>query len=190
MCGGSYFAEWTGCQDCLFYHGQRTEQEEEFYSSVAAEASHSLCDFLSSSGSPTPTTDFAAIFSSVEATVASPTTGGTVSSDQASGSTAVSLYFTFTGEQGPGPITGSAATATATTTEGATASGSGSESGSASGATSTTKSSSNTSSKSSASGTAASGSASSSSSGSGAQPTNAPGGLLLGLAGLALAAGL
>lgn len=185
MCGGSYFAEWVGCQDCLFFHGQRTERDQAYYDSVVSAASHSLCDFLATSASATatvaasaPTTDFAAIFSSVEATMTQPTTGATVSSDLAPSSTAVSLYFTLSGNQGPGAITGSAATATATTTK-----GSESESGSASSVASK-------SSQSSLSGTASGGGASSSSSTAGAQPTQAARGLLLGLAGLAVAAGL
>lgn len=189
LCGGSYFAEWAGCQDCLFFHGQRTERDEAFYKAVVSAASHSLCDFLSSSSAPStspapapaaPTTDFPAIFTSVEATMTHPTTGATVSSDQAPSSTAVSLYFTLSGSQGPGPITGSAATATATTTKGSSATGSASNG----------RSSSSAASKSSVSGTASGGGASSSSSTAGAQPTKAAGGLLLGLAGLAVAAGL
>lgn len=183
MCGGSYFDDWAGCQACLFYHGGRTERDEAFYLSVVSVASSSLCGFLSATGDASaPTTDFAAIFSAVAATLAQPTTGATVSSDQAPSSTAVSLYFTLSESQGPGAITGSAATATATTTDGSSATGSASGSGS----TATAES------KTSASGTASSGGASSSSSSSsaGAQPTKAAGGMLIGLAGLAVVAGL
>lgn len=112
-----------------------------------------------------------------------PTTGATVSSDQAPSSTAVSLYFTLTGSQGPGAITGSAAeaTATATTTAGASVTGSSRTSGSGSGSTSTASG--NT-------GSASSSGASSSSSAAAAQISPVVGGLLFGVAGLAVVAGL
>lgn len=186
MCGGSYFQEWQGCQACLSFHGLRTERDEAFYAAVLGVASHSLCDFLSTTAAAaaTPTTDFAALFSAAEATVSQPTTGATVSgSDQAPGETAVSLYFTLSGSQGPGAITGSAASATATATATATHSSTG-KSGSASGTTAG-KSSSSSKTTTSASGSAAA----TSTSGSGACPTKAPGGLLLGVAGIAMAVG-
>ncbi|KAF3761055.1 hypothetical protein M406DRAFT_324621, partial [Cryphonectria parasitica EP155] len=78
MCTGSYFTEWTGCQNCLYFHGQRTQNEEAFYEAVASAASQSLCAFLSSTAAATPTTDFAGYFSAVEATLTHPTTGATV----------------------------------------------------------------------------------------------------------------
>ncbi|PSR87325.1 hypothetical protein BD289DRAFT_432528 [Coniella lustricola] len=178
MCTSSYFNDWTGCQDCLYYHGQRTERDEAFYNSVASVASQSLCDYLSSTAAPTPTTDFAGYFSVIAATLPPPTTGATISSDQAPSATAVSLYFTETGHQGLA-VTASATTASGSTnTEASTSSTSSSNS-------STRTSSSDSSSTS----TASSGAASSSSSGSGAAPTKAAGGLLLGL-GLAVMAGL
>lgn len=181
MCTGSFFEDWTGCQDCLSYHGQRTERDEAFYASVVAIASHSLCDFLSSSGAPTPTTDFAGYFSEAGVSATQPTTGATISSDQAPSSTAVSLYFTLSGSQGAGVITGSLAEATATTTMKASATGTSSTGGSGSGSTSSASS--NTDSTS-------SGSASSSSSVAAAQPTMVIGRLLFGAAGLAVAVGL
>lgn len=190
MCGGSYFDDWAGCQACLLYHGGRSERDEAFYRSVVDVASSSLCGFLDATGTAgttaaaaaaTPTTDFAAIFSAVAATLAPPTTGATVSSDQAPSSTAVSLYFTPSESQGPGAITGSAATATGTAATTARDS-SASESGSEEAATTTT-----TRSKTSSS---SGGGASSSSSEAGAMPTKAAGGVLLGLVGLAVAAGL
>ncbi|KUI61776.1 hypothetical protein VP1G_08911 [Cytospora mali] len=189
MCGGSYFSEWTGCQDCLYFHGQRTEREEAFYESVVSAASHSLCDFLTSSdaGAATPTTDFAAIFSAVEATMTQPTTGGTVSNDQAPGKTAVSLYYTFSGSQGPGAITGSAAEATATATTAASSVTSEASSGSSSSKGGSSKSTTSTGASSKATGTAA---GSTTSTGGSAASTGVAGGVLLGLAGLAVAAGL
>lgn len=171
ICGGSFFDDWRGCQACLLYHGARSERDEAFYLSVVDVASSSLC------GTATPTSDFAAIFSAVAATLAQPTTGATTSGDLAPSSTAVSLYYTLSGSQGPGAITGSAASATATTTAST-------GSGSSTGKTSTTKSSA------SGSGTASSGSAQSSSSSAGAENTRAAGEMLVGLAGLAVLAGL
>jgi hypothetical protein len=110
MCGGSYFAEWPACQDCLLYHGLRTGQEVAQYDGILSAASSAFC------GAATPTAVFAAVFESVGSAFPVPTTGGTVSSDRAPSSTAVSLYYTASGRQGPGAITGSAAMATATTT--------------------------------------------------------------------------
>ncbi|ROV96788.1 hypothetical protein VMCG_07868 [Cytospora schulzeri] len=211
MCTGSYFSEWAGCQACLYFHGLRTEREEEFYESVVTVASHSLCDFLTASSSSsgaggaagagaaaaTPTTDFAAIFSAVQATMTQPTTGGTVSSDQAPDETAVSLYYTLSGSQGPGAITGSAAsaaTATAETTTSAASETSGSSSssssssrgGSKTAATTTTKPSKGAGSE--ATGTTAGGAAPSGQSGGNAGVVS--GFMLMGLAGLAVVASL
>lgn len=106
MCNGSFFADWPYCLQCLFIHGLRSERDVAYYKSVITEASTSLC------GVPTPTAEFASIFSSVQVAIAYPTTGNTVSSDQAPGETAVSLYFTATAYQGPGQITGPATAAT------------------------------------------------------------------------------
>lgn len=109
-----------------------------------------------------------------------PTTGATVSSDRAPSSTAVSLYFTLSGSQGAGAITGSLAEATATTTASASATGTSSTSGGGSGYTSTASG---------ISGSTSSSSASSSSSVAAAQPTMVVSGLLFGMAGLAVAVG-
>ncbi|KAK8126794.1 uncharacterized protein PG998_002553 [Apiospora kogelbergensis] len=107
MCGGSYFADYLGCQKCLLLHGARSERDDAYWGSVLAVASTALC-------SGTPTAAFPKIFESAGAAVVGPTTGGTASSDAKSGETAVSLYYTAKGAQGPGPITGSATGATAT----------------------------------------------------------------------------
>ncbi|KAK6864037.1 collagen-like protein mcl1 protein [Apiospora arundinis] len=107
MCGGSYFRDYLGCQKCLLLHGARSERDNVYWGSVLAVASNALC-------TGTPTASFQKIFESAGASVVGPTTGGTVSSDAKSGETAVSLYYTEKGSQGPGPITGSAAGATAT----------------------------------------------------------------------------
>lgn len=143
MCGGSYFSEWPACQNCLYYHGLRNQREIEQYDSILTAASSTFC------GAATPTTTFAAVFASIQATFPVPATGATVMSDRAPSSTAVSLYYTATGSQGPGPITGSAAEATATTTTsvaaattpgtaGSSGSSPGSSSGSGSGSSSGT----------------------------------------------------
>jgi hypothetical protein len=108
MCNGSFFTEWPYCLQCLYVHGLRSQRDTAFYNSVIASASGQLC------GQPTPTADFQNIFSKIQATLAQPTTGSTVSSDQFPSQTAVSLYYTASGPIGPGAITGSATAATAT----------------------------------------------------------------------------
>ncbi|OIW31576.1 hypothetical protein CONLIGDRAFT_571340 [Coniochaeta ligniaria NRRL 30616] len=132
MCGGSYFSEWPACQNCLFYHGLRTERDVAQYDGILSAASSAFC------GAATPSTTFAAVFSSIQSSFPVPTTGGTVSSDRGPSQTAVSLYYTASGSQGPGAITGSAATATATRlitapVSSGTTGGSGSGSGSGAG---------------------------------------------------------
>jgi hypothetical protein len=107
MCSGSFFSEWPFCLQCLFIHGLRSERDVNFYKSIISTASSSLC------AAPTPTAEFADIFSSIQVAAPYPTMGETVSSDQAVGNTAVSLYFTATTRQGPGQITGAATAATA-----------------------------------------------------------------------------
>ncbi|KAJ9165314.1 hypothetical protein NKR19_g505 [Coniochaeta hoffmannii] len=82
MCGGSYFAEWPACQDCLLYHGLRTEREVAQYDGIISAASSSFC------GAATPSATFADYFSTIQGTFPVPTTGGTVSSDRAPSSTA------------------------------------------------------------------------------------------------------
>lgn len=123
MCGGSFFIDWPACQKCLFVHGLRTERDLEFYGSVISSVSQELC-------TGTPTADFVTLFDSVVATVASPTTGAAVLSDQFPSQAAVSLYFTATGHEGPGAITGSATLATATGPTIATQTGTSSPTGS------------------------------------------------------------
>ncbi|KAK3685787.1 hypothetical protein B0T22DRAFT_356163, partial [Podospora appendiculata] len=107
MCGGTYFSEWPFCLQCLYIHGLRSERDVAFYKSVLSTASTAFCDV------PTPTAKFASVFSSAQESVPSPTTGATVTSDQAVSQSAVSLYFTATGSRGPGKITGDATAATA-----------------------------------------------------------------------------
>jgi hypothetical protein len=137
MCGGSFFAEWPACQNCLFYHGLRNEREVAQYDGILSAVSSSFC------GTATPTAVFASIFKTIQSSFPVPSTGGTVSSDMAPSSTAVSLYYTASVSQGPGAITGSAAGATATgprTTPAPAATGSAVKTGSTSGAGSGTQS--------------------------------------------------
>ncbi|KIE02339.1 collagen-like protein Mcl1, partial [Metarhizium majus ARSEF 297] len=108
MCQGSYFVDWRGCQNCLFIHGFRSARDHVYWERVLSVASDSLCQ-------GTPTAAFSAIFSSVQANTRDApfvTTGDTMSSDKFPSKTDVSLYYTATGPQGPGAITGAAATAT------------------------------------------------------------------------------
>jgi hypothetical protein len=100
MCSppSSFFADWKGCQKCLFVHGARNEQESNKYASVMTLASNALC-------SGTPTAKWKDLFASEDWKIAN-ATGATVSSDQFPGQTAVSLYYTTTGKQGSGVVTG------------------------------------------------------------------------------------
>ncbi|TAQ89263.1 hypothetical protein B7494_g2400 [Chlorociboria aeruginascens] len=114
ICGGSFFYDWLGCLNCDYVHGGRSLAVSSAFSDIISQASNSLC-------SGTPTADFAAIFNSLTSAVAATGTD-TAASDLFPSQSAVSLYFTETGLQGPGPITGSATAASKT--------GSGSVSGS------------------------------------------------------------
>ena len=110
MCGGSFFAEWPFCQNCLFVHGLRSERDVKRYVEVLSSASSELC------GAATPTAIFRDIFSTLDYAVPQPTDGATVSSDKAVSKTDISYYMTTTIAQGPGKITGSALSATVTDT--------------------------------------------------------------------------
>ncbi|GKT60440.1 collagen-like protein Mcl1 [Colletotrichum tofieldiae] len=179
MCGGSFFAEKLACERCLFVHGLRSERTLAYYSGVLLSASNALC-------TGTPTAPFASIYSNIEAAATPITTGATATSDQAPSNTAISLYYTASGPQGPGSITGEAASATGTnnaTTASPTTTATGSTtSGGASTRASTTAATAGTATGDAATTTAASG--------NGAVPTYAAGGLMMGAAGLAVFAGL
>lgn len=176
LCNGSFFGDYAGCQACLLVHGFRSERDNIRYLSVAAAASSAFC------GVPTPSAAHKVIFSSLDVAATPVTTGATTSSDRFPSQTEVSLYFSATGSQGPGAITGSATAATSrpepvgTTTQstrrpaGTTTAG-GAQAGITSGATG---------------GGAAT--TTSSSSGLGAIPTAAVGGLAIGIAAGAFAA--
>lgn len=109
MCKGSYFSDWPGCQSCLFEHGLRSERDMLQYNSILSAASSAFCD-----PNTTPTAAFAKYWTSASYTVPVPTTGATGKSDRAPGETAVSLYYTASGSQGPGTVTGSAANVVST----------------------------------------------------------------------------
>ncbi|KAI1142483.1 hypothetical protein F5Y05DRAFT_227882 [Hypoxylon sp. FL0543] len=106
MCHGSYFAEYMGCVACVLYHGRISEQNYAYTSELLSSASDRLC-------TGTPTAPFATLLSSVQDSATPPTTGDTAKVDHKSGDPAVSLYYTPSGPQGPGVITGSATAATA-----------------------------------------------------------------------------
>jgi hypothetical protein len=95
----TFFADWQGCQNCLFVHGARSQQDKDTYSVVISSVSQALC-------TGTPTADFAALFSTIAGQVSRVTTGASISSDQYPSQTAVSFYYTASGTQGPGAITG------------------------------------------------------------------------------------
>lgn len=105
MCNGSFFPEWLGCQECLFVHGLRDERESAFYGAVLSGASERLC-------TGTPAVPFRSLFAEVEATAERVTAGATTKVDRYPGNSDVGLYYTPSGKQGMGPVTGSAATVT------------------------------------------------------------------------------
>ncbi|KAK8081626.1 hypothetical protein PG996_000407 [Apiospora saccharicola] len=185
MCGGSYFSDYLGCQQCLVFHGARSERDNAHWASVLAVASSALC-------TGTPTASFQKIFESAGAAVYGPTTGATVSSDAKSGETAVSLYFSAKGSQGPGPITGSAAEATATAKDTATPEETGSSTTGGASKTASGGSGSETGAANTESGDSAATASSSTPTGNVAAPTGVAGakGLLMAMAGGALVAAL
>ncbi|KAG9567006.1 hypothetical protein KCU77_g2049, partial [Aureobasidium melanogenum] len=130
MCNGGYFPNWSGCLNCEYVHGTRSEAVREAFENIISSASSSFC------GAATPTAKFASYFSAVSDSSPQTATGAaTTVSDQYPSQTAVSLYYTATGNQGPGAITGSAAQATAVASSSAASSGSSSGSLAASAAT-------------------------------------------------------
>jgi hypothetical protein len=121
MCNGGYFSNWRGCLNCQYVHGTRSEAVAEAFSAILSSASSQFCS------TATPTAVFASYFSALSDSSPQTATGAATSvSDQYPSQSAVSLYYTASGNQGPGAITGSAAQATAV----ASSSGKGSSSGS------------------------------------------------------------
>jgi hypothetical protein len=95
----SFFADWIACRECLYVHGGLTQLELAQYSAIIGAASTALC-------TGTPTADFQSLFSAAQTAAASVTSGGTSYSDQFPSQSAVSLYYTPSGSQGVGVITG------------------------------------------------------------------------------------
>ncbi|KAL8393054.1 hypothetical protein RB595_003018 [Gaeumannomyces hyphopodioides] len=133
MCRGSYFAERSACRACLALHGLLPpEPDAALHAAVDAAASSALCGFLAAdpppaTPSPPPPVPFRALSGSAEAALLPGRAGGAATAmapgaghegpgpgDKAPSRTEVSLYYTPSGPQGPGPITGSAALASAT----------------------------------------------------------------------------
>jgi hypothetical protein len=106
MCSGGFFSNWFGCLNCLYVHGGRSKAQSIVFSQILTSASNSLC-------TGTPTVKFADIFASLtNSPPNAPSTAGTGTTDLFPSMTEVSLYYTASGSQGPGAITGSAAQAT------------------------------------------------------------------------------
>jgi hypothetical protein len=121
MCNGGYFSNWRGCLNCQYVHGTRSEAVAEAFSAILSSASSQFCS------TATPTAVFASYFSALSDSSPQTATGAATSvSDQYPSQSAVSLYYTATGNQGPGAITGSAAQATAVVSSSGNASSSGS----------------------------------------------------------------
>jgi hypothetical protein len=100
MCSGSsYFADWKACQNCLYVHGGRSQLDINGVLPIINSASNILC-------TGTPTAAFKQIFASVSEKATITPSGASVSSDKYPSQTAVSLYYTASGVQGPGAITG------------------------------------------------------------------------------------
>ncbi|PNY26242.1 Uncharacterized protein TCAP_03825 [Tolypocladium capitatum] len=105
MCNGSFFSDWRGCQRCLLVHGLRSERDNVYWDRVLSVASNALCTGM-------PTAEFWSVFASAASnTVDAPfvTIGDTKSFDGFPGQTDVSIYYTASGTQGPGAVTGAVA---------------------------------------------------------------------------------
>lgn len=76
-----------------------TQRDHDTYANILTAASSSLC-------TGTPTAKFEDVFATLESKATPVATGSTVFSDRFTSSTAVSLYYTASGVQGPGAITG------------------------------------------------------------------------------------
>lgn len=118
MWNGGYFPNWRGCLNCQYVHGTRSEAVAEAFDNILSSASQQFC-------TGTPTAVFADYFSALSDSSPQTATGAaTTTSDQFPSQSAVSLYYTASGNQGPGAITGSAAQATATASAASASSGS------------------------------------------------------------------
>lgn len=95
----TFFQDWLGCRQCLEYHGGLSQQALARYSVVITSVSNAVC-------TGTPTAVFADYYTNIAGAVGAVSTGATGTSDQSPSQTAVSLYYTPSGVQGPGAITG------------------------------------------------------------------------------------
>jgi hypothetical protein len=95
----TFFQDWLGCRHCILVHGGMTQRDHDTYANILSAASSSIC-------SGTPTAKFEDVFATLEPKAIPVATGSTVFNDQFTSSTAVSLYYTASGVQGPGVITG------------------------------------------------------------------------------------
>jgi hypothetical protein len=101
MCSppSSFFADWRGCQNCQLAHGARSEQDINKAFALISSASNALC-------TGTPTARFRDLYSTLDNKAAVTLSGATTSNDRAPSQTAVSIYYTASGVQGPGVIAG------------------------------------------------------------------------------------
>jgi hypothetical protein len=95
----TFFSDWLGCRNCILTHGGMTQRDHDTYANILSAASSSLC-------TGTPTAKFEDICATVESKATPVATGSTVFNDQFTSATAVSLYYTASGVQGSGAITG------------------------------------------------------------------------------------
>lgn len=166
MCNGGFFPNWLGCLDCYYVHGNRSSGNVAAFNTILSSASNALC-------TGTPTARFADIFANISNSNGPQDGSVTSLKDQFPSQTAVSLYYTASGPQGVGAITGSATLATKTGAEN-TAASTGSDSSKSTGTSGTDGT---------AGGSSANPAATTSSSSAGAAATQIIGGLLAVVAG-------
>ncbi|QDS73893.1 hypothetical protein FKW77_007168 [Venturia effusa] len=99
----TFFRDWLGCRSCIEAHGGMSEGEQVEYAGLLSSVSSSLCGGLT-------TAKFEDVFATMEATMTRNASRNTKVGDSFPSSTAVSLYYNYTGTypQGPGVITGTA----------------------------------------------------------------------------------
>ena len=99
ICNSSFFQEWVGCRNCLYYHGILNKDWYNAWKAQITSVSLVYCY-------GTPTAYFPDVFKSMTYAMPSVNTAPTGYVDQASENTAISLYYTAPGGgQGSGPTT-------------------------------------------------------------------------------------
>jgi hypothetical protein len=99
ICNSSFFQDWVGCRNCLYYHGILNQ---DWYNAWKAEINSVSLAYCYG----TPTAYFPDVFKSMTSAMPSVNTAPIGYFDQAPGNTAVSLYYTAAGGgQGSGPTT-------------------------------------------------------------------------------------